>query len=300
MLSSDPDLTAPVHRLPQHGGAHLRCSEERSTARARRRGRRTWRRGSGSVAVLLLLWFPAAASSQVVERSGAPRIQYHSGEAGDGEPEQAGLNECVWEVAGDWVRCFIWSAGPFIGRNVEEQGDQKIAVAGVLAAFEGRSVHGGLGFMLGRCWFGRGVLWVSSGASKLVGIVQGRGLLGGGPGCNTRFPSTSPGLGRGWGCWNRSRRGQGAWRQCWSKPAYCSSSEIYFILICCCQCSTKCPQEPKIWIFKIFHFGCSSYWIRYPVIFLFWRNNKFCKNSYFKFVKSLVQIQTLAQVWVML
>jgi hypothetical protein len=58
--------------------------------------------------------------------------------------------------------------------------------------------------------------------------VQGRRLLGGGPGCKSRRPSASPGLGRGWGCWSRSRRGQGAWRQCWSEPAQCSSSEVWF------------------------------------------------------------------------
>jgi hypothetical protein len=39
----------------------------------------------------------------VVERGGAPLVQYHSGGAGDGELGQAGLSEHVWEVAGDWV-----------------------------------------------------------------------------------------------------------------------------------------------------------------------------------------------------
>jgi hypothetical protein len=39
----------------------------------------------------------------VVERDGALRFQYRAGGAGDGELEQAGLNEHVWEVAGDWA-----------------------------------------------------------------------------------------------------------------------------------------------------------------------------------------------------
>jgi hypothetical protein len=37
----------------------------------------------------------------VVGRDGALRVQYLAGGAGDGELEQAGLNERVWEVAGD-------------------------------------------------------------------------------------------------------------------------------------------------------------------------------------------------------
>ena len=57
--------------------------------------------------MLLLLRFPAAAGLQVVERGGAPLVQYHSGEAGDGEPEQEGVSGDVWEVAGDEVRCFV-------------------------------------------------------------------------------------------------------------------------------------------------------------------------------------------------
>jgi hypothetical protein len=137
--------------------------------------------------------------------------------------------------------------------------------------------------VLGGLWLGRGALWVGSGTSKLVGIARGRRLLGGGPGCKTRRPSTSPGLGRGWGRWSRSRRGQGAWRQCWSEPAQCSSSKIDFIWFFFCQCSTKCLQELKVRIFKIFHFGCSSYWIRYPVIFLLQWKVEFCRNLYFKF-----------------
>jgi hypothetical protein len=39
----------------------------------------------------------------VVERDGALRVQYLAGGAGDGELEEAGLNERVWEVAGDWA-----------------------------------------------------------------------------------------------------------------------------------------------------------------------------------------------------
>jgi hypothetical protein len=39
----------------------------------------------------------------VVERDGALCVQYLAGGAGDGELEQAGLNERVWEVAGDWA-----------------------------------------------------------------------------------------------------------------------------------------------------------------------------------------------------
>jgi hypothetical protein len=89
------------------GGAHLRCREERSTARARRRGCRARRRRAGSAAVRLLRRFPAAARPQVVECGGAPLVQYHSGGAGDGELGQAGLSDHVWEVAGDWVSCFV-------------------------------------------------------------------------------------------------------------------------------------------------------------------------------------------------
>jgi hypothetical protein len=43
----------------------------------------------------------------VVERGGAPLVQYHAGGAGVDDLEQTGLSEDVWEVAGDWLRCFI-------------------------------------------------------------------------------------------------------------------------------------------------------------------------------------------------
>jgi hypothetical protein len=43
----------------------------------------------------------------VVERGGAPLVQYHAGGAGVDDLEQTGLSESVWEVAGDWVRCFV-------------------------------------------------------------------------------------------------------------------------------------------------------------------------------------------------
>jgi hypothetical protein len=52
---------------------------------------------------MLLLQFPAAAGSQVVERDGAPRVKYLAGVASVDEPERAGLNERVWEVAGSEV-----------------------------------------------------------------------------------------------------------------------------------------------------------------------------------------------------
>jgi hypothetical protein len=52
---------------------------------------------------MLLLQFPAAAGSQVVERDGAPRVQYLAGVASIDEPEQARLNERVREVAGSEV-----------------------------------------------------------------------------------------------------------------------------------------------------------------------------------------------------
>jgi hypothetical protein len=103
MLSSDQDLTARAHRLPQHGGAHLRCSEECSTVREWRRGCRARRRRAESAAVRLLHRFPAAACSQVVELGGALRVQYLAGLASVDEPERAGLNERVWEVAGSEV-----------------------------------------------------------------------------------------------------------------------------------------------------------------------------------------------------
>jgi hypothetical protein len=39
----------------------------------------------------------------VVERDGAPRVQYLAGVASVDELERAGLNEHVWEVAGSEV-----------------------------------------------------------------------------------------------------------------------------------------------------------------------------------------------------
>jgi hypothetical protein len=52
---------------------------------------------------MLLLRFPAAACSGVVERGGAACVQYFAGGAGVVELGQAGRYEDVWEVAGDWA-----------------------------------------------------------------------------------------------------------------------------------------------------------------------------------------------------
>jgi hypothetical protein len=57
--------------------------------------------------VRLLLRFPAAAGSQVVELGGALRVQYLAGLASFDEPERAGLNEHVWEVAVSEVLLFV-------------------------------------------------------------------------------------------------------------------------------------------------------------------------------------------------
>jgi hypothetical protein len=57
--------------------------------------------------VLLLLRFPAAASSQVLRRGGAPLVQCCFGEAGDGELEREGVSGDVWEVEGSEVRLCV-------------------------------------------------------------------------------------------------------------------------------------------------------------------------------------------------
>jgi hypothetical protein len=88
------------------------------------RGRRTRRRGVETTPAWLLLRFPAAACSGVVERGGALRVQYLAGVAGVDELEQAGRNERVWEVAGDGASWFVRSAGPFIGRSVWDKRGQ--------------------------------------------------------------------------------------------------------------------------------------------------------------------------------
>jgi hypothetical protein len=56
---------------------------------------------------MLLLRFPAAACSGVVERGGALHVQYLAGGAGVVELGQAGRYECVWEVAGDGARLSV-------------------------------------------------------------------------------------------------------------------------------------------------------------------------------------------------
>jgi hypothetical protein len=57
--------------------------------------------------VLLLLRFPAAASSQVVGRVDTLRVQYCAGGAGYGEAEREGVSGDVWEVEGSEVPCFV-------------------------------------------------------------------------------------------------------------------------------------------------------------------------------------------------
>jgi hypothetical protein len=74
---------------------------------ATRRGSRTRRRRAGSVAVLLLLRFPAAVCLQVLGRGGAPLVQCLAGVAGVDELGRAGLSDDVWEVEGSEVRCSV-------------------------------------------------------------------------------------------------------------------------------------------------------------------------------------------------
>jgi hypothetical protein len=98
---------------------------------------------------------------------------------------------------GDGVCLLGASTGVFIASGGRGQGDQKVSSAGVLAAFGARSGHGGLGGVLGGCRLGCGGLWIGSGASRAVGIVQEEDGLGGGPGCISLY--SSPSHGSGWG-----------------------------------------------------------------------------------------------------
>jgi hypothetical protein len=173
--------------------------------------------------VLLLLRFPAAASSQVVGRGGAPLVQCGSGEAGYGEAEREGVSGDVWEVAGEEVRCFASSEGVYIGRGDGNTRGQKLTVAGALAALRARSGHGVHARVLGGRWVGRGVLWVSSGAFQTVGIARDSRFLGGGPGCVSPSPSSSHGLGRRWGGWARPRHRPASWLQHRSELEQCST-----------------------------------------------------------------------------
>jgi hypothetical protein len=96
------------------------------------------------------------------------------------------------EGSGNRLRRWCASSGSidrgFIASGGRGQGDQKLASAVVLAAFGGRSGHGGLGGVLGGCRLDCGGLWVCSGASRAVGIVQEEEGLGGGLGACLSFP----------------------------------------------------------------------------------------------------------------
>jgi hypothetical protein len=120
--------------------------------------------------------------------------------------------------------CVLWegSTGVFIASGGRGQGDQKVASAGVLAAFGGRTGLGGLGGLLGGCRLGCGGLWVGSGASTAVGNVQEEEGLGGGPGRISLLPPTSHGSGRGRGNGARPWHRPGAWLQSSSEQEQCS------------------------------------------------------------------------------
>jgi hypothetical protein len=236
----------------------------------------------------------------MVERGGTPLVQYHAGGAGVDDLEQMGLSEGVWEVAGDWVRCFVWSTGPFIGRSVEEQGDQKLAGSSVLAAFGARSGHGGHARVLGGCWLGRGVLWVSSGEGRAVGIVQGRRSLGGGPGRISPPSSPSHGLGWGWGSWARPWCLPGAWLQRWSEPEQWSTQWFGLGLIASASVRQNARKSLKFKFLKFSSLGDHHIGQGILLYFCFKEINFFAKILISNLVKSQIQIQTLAQVWVML
>jgi hypothetical protein len=87
---------------------------------------------------------------------------------GRGEERSAGVG------CGGGVSLLGASTGVFIASGGREQGDQKLAGSGVLAAFGARSGHGGLGSVLGGCRLSCGVLWVCSGEDRAVDIAQGR------------------------------------------------------------------------------------------------------------------------------
>jgi hypothetical protein len=101
---------------------------------------------------------------------------------------------------GDGVHLLGASTGVFIATGGRGQGDWKVSSAGVLAVFGACSEHDGLGGVLGGCRLGYGGLWVGSGASRAVGIVQEEDGLGGGPGRISlhSFPSHGSGWGRGY------------------------------------------------------------------------------------------------------
>jgi hypothetical protein len=69
--------------------------------------------------------------------------------------------------------------------------------------------------VLGGFGLGREVRWVGAGEGRVVGDVQAAGKKSGGVlGVLSPPPSSSHGLGRGWGSWARPWRRPAAWQQC--------------------------------------------------------------------------------------
>jgi hypothetical protein len=101
------------------------------------------------------------------ERGGAP-VQRSDASEGEKKREELGLVAVVV--------CVFWERrwGVFIALGGREQGDQRVASTGVLAAFGARSGHGGLGGVLGGCRLGCGRRVVCSGEGRAVGIAQRR------------------------------------------------------------------------------------------------------------------------------
>jgi hypothetical protein len=109
-----------------------------------------------------LLWWPE--SSRTRRRSRAEIGCFRGRE----EERRAGVG-CSGGV------CLLGaSTGVFIASGGREQGDQRVASTGVLAAFGARSGHGGLGGVLGGRRLGCGRLCVCSGEGRAVGIEQRR------------------------------------------------------------------------------------------------------------------------------
>jgi hypothetical protein len=89
----------------------------------------------------------------------------------------------------------------------------------------------------------------------VVGIVQGEEELGGGPGRTSLLPSSSHGLGRGWGRWSRSRHRPGAWLQRLGELEQCSTSELDLVRFLSASVRRNARKNLKFEFLKISSLG---------------------------------------------
>jgi hypothetical protein len=103
-------------------------------------------------------------------------------------------------------------------------------------------------------------------------------------------------LGRGWGRWSRSRHCPGAWLQHWSEPEQCPTVKLDLVGFASASVRRNARKSLKFEFSKISTLGDQHIGQGILSYFCFKERRSFAEILFQILIKSLFQIQTLAQV----